>query len=103
VSAEVVLASAVTGDGVAETWSTVTDLRNTLATSGALAQRRADQNVAWLWSEVRGSMLDWMRSAGNAADMEHAVARGELFPPAAAERLLAMLRSGPGGGADSSA
>jgi LAO/AO transport system kinase len=103
VSAEVVLTSAVTGDGIAETWSTITDFHTTLANSGALAQHRADQSVAWLWSEVRGSMLDWMRSADGATDIERAVANGELFPPSAAERLLAMLRSGTGPGADSEA
>jgi LAO/AO transport system kinase len=103
ISAEVVLASAVSGDGIAETWSTITDLHDTLTTSGALARHRADQNVAWLWTEVRGTMLDWMRTADDATAVENAVASGELFPPTAAARLLGMLRSGPGGGANSSA
>jgi LAO/AO transport system kinase len=84
-------ASALSGLGVAELWTTLGDLRNARASSGEADQRRADQNREWLWSEVRERIIAGMRSQPGMAEIENAVAEGTRSPSAAAEDVLHQL------------
>jgi LAO/AO transport system kinase len=63
-----------------------------LRSTGALDALRGEQAVAWMWDEVRESLMD--RALGTPAarakadELEAAVARQELSPSQASARLL---------------
>ena len=84
--------SARTGTGMDAIWQTIGRYRDSQGATGTLAARRADQAAAWLWSEIRESLIDTFRA--NAAvraalpDLEARVRRGDLPPTVAAMALL---------------
>jgi LAO/AO transport system kinase len=88
----VLTCSAATGVGVPEVWETVGRYRATLAASGALDARRAEQARAWMWSEIAETLTDaFRRHPAVRADLtgaERAVTRGDATPTAAARGLL---------------
>ncbi len=90
------LASSVSGEGVAEVWDAVGAAHQALTGSGALDRQRAAQARAWLWAEVRGALELRLRTdpavAAALPEVEAEVGRGELTPSAGARRLLARLR-----------
>jgi LAO/AO transport system kinase len=94
-TAEVVLSSASTGDGIDEVWSAVTSHREALVASGALTERRAEQARVWLWGEVRNQLLQRLQSdphlAAQLGDVEQAVADGSLSALSAAAKVLGSL------------
>jgi len=88
--------SALTGTGVAEVWQAVTEFHVALADE--LPALRAEQNRAWMWSEVTGSILESLHAdsdvAGLAERLEHEVGAGVLTPAAAARMVVeAFLRN----------
>ncbi len=87
--------SARTGDGIALIWETIGRYRDQLGVSGALAARRADQANAWLWNEIRESLVEAFRAhpdvRGALAALEARVRRGDLPPTAAAMDLLELF------------
>jgi len=88
--------SALTGAGVPEVWQAVTEFHVALA--GELPALRAEQNRAWMWSEVTGSLLESLHAdsdvAGLAERLEHEVGAGVLTPAAAARLVVeAFLRN----------
>ena len=97
----VLLASALTGKGIAEVWRTVEQYRAALEPSGELATRRAEQARAWLSSELAEGLLAALKghpAAGAVVrKVEAQVTAGKLSPSAAAARLLEAFR-GKGGG-----
>ncbi len=91
VSAEYV----TTGGGIAALWAQVIAHRDKLTASGALATRRREQQVKWMWT-----MLDEVWRARIAAEpklkaklpqIEAAVAAGALTPARAVDELVAAL------------
>lgn len=84
--------SALTGDGIEGLWETITAHRKALDTAGALAAKRADQQVRWLWSMVEERVLSAFHANPDvikaASELERAVADNRLPASAAAERLL---------------
>jgi LAO/AO transport system kinase len=96
VEAVALLASSVTGDGIAETWDAVLSAHGALATSGELGRQRAEQARAWLWSEVRGALELRLRTDPDVAaalpGVEAEVSAGTVTPSAGARRLLSRLR-----------
>jgi LAO/AO transport system kinase len=82
----VVMASGITGEGVAELEEAIERHRTALEATGALARRRAEQATSALWAEVQDQLLARFRT------LEADVAAGRLAPAAAAADLL--LRSG---------
>ena len=95
---EVLLASATVGTGIQEVWERLTEGVERLRASGAFEATRADQAVAWMWSEVRDGLLDALLAdpdvqAQLAAD-EAAIRAGERSPTSAAQSLLARFRPG---------
>jgi LAO/AO transport system kinase len=92
---EVLLASALTGAGVAEVWATVERHQELAAASGERDRRRAEQAREWMWSEVTETLLDRLRHDRAVADLitplEQDVERGALSPGAAARQILLAL------------
>jgi len=84
--------SAATGDGVADVWDTLVRHRQTTERAGRLAARRAEQARAWLWSEIRESLVAAFRAHPDVRaalpGLERAVAEGGAAPGAAAADLL---------------
>jgi LAO/AO transport system kinase len=88
----VLLASAIQGDGVAEVWAAleqgVADLRD----SGALDHQRAEQAVAWMWSEIReeavARVLADPRVEQRVGEIEAEVREGRRAPASAAAEVL---------------
>jgi LAO/AO transport system kinase len=88
----VVMASALEGRGIDECWAAVEEHHRALAGAGELAQRRGAQAKAWMWGEVSAALLDRLRqdpaAAQAATRLEAAVAKGEIPPTVAAEKVL---------------
>ncbi len=93
----VLAASAVEGSGVAEVWTTVLAHRAALGTAG-LDTRRSAQARAWLWDEIRETLVASFVVHGpvraSLAAVEAEVEAGRLTPGAGAARLLAAFRQG---------
>ena len=89
----VLTASALTGAGLPELWQAIEDAHDRLGP--ALAELRARQSVAWMWSEVTDTLLDRLRHdpgvRDGLADLERQVAEGSLPPATAARQLLATF------------
>ncbi|MEY2570666.1 MAG: GTPase, partial [Acidimicrobiaceae bacterium] len=92
---EVLLASAVRGEGIDEVWQAVERHRAMLEADGGLERRRSAQARDWLWAEVRLELLrrldDDPSLRTELGDVEAAVARGELSPLRAARRVVEGL------------
>jgi LAO/AO transport system kinase len=95
VTPKALLASSVTGDGVAEVWDAVTADHEVLRSTGALDRLRAAQARSWLWSEVQATLIDRLTADPDVRrqlpDVEARVEAGELSPVAAARRLLDLF------------
>lgn len=91
------LASSTTGEGIPEVWTAVAVAHAALVASGGLARMRADQAVAWMWSELRGALEQRLRRdpavAASLPGLEAEVAAGATSPSVAATRLLDLLGS----------
>jgi LAO/AO transport system kinase len=85
--------SAVAGTGIGEVWQTVGRYRDLLG--DAIAERRAGQARAWMWSEISDTLLDaFRRHPGVRADLarlEEAVTLGRTTPASAAQELLSRF------------
>ncbi|WP_190248367.1 methylmalonyl Co-A mutase-associated GTPase MeaB [Dactylosporangium sucinum] len=97
-STPVVTCSGLTGGGLPELWAQLTAHREHLERDGGLARRRERQQVEWIWSTARDTLLDGLRT--NAAvralapQVEEQVRAGTLTPGQAADALLAAYRDG---------
>jgi len=87
--------SALSGEGVAEIWNDVAQFRTLLEASGLLAERRAAQARAALWTELGDGLIERFRAApaiaARLADIEREVACGARTPAAAARELLEIF------------
>ena len=88
----VLTCSAISGAGLEEVWQTIARYRDTLGASGALAARRSGQARAWLWDEIRETLIATFRGhpavRAELDALEAQVTRGEVTPTAAARILL---------------
>ncbi|MFP5257253.1 MAG: methylmalonyl Co-A mutase-associated GTPase MeaB [Acidimicrobiia bacterium] len=91
VTVEVTTCSALTGDGLAELWEALIAAHRALGPSG-ISELRAGQNVAWMWNEVTDALVSGLRHhpdvRGRLAELEAAVAGGQVTATAAARSLL---------------
>ena len=89
----VILTSAFSGAGMADTWQTIENYAAQARASGYFARRRAQQQLQWLDEAVNQALAAqfYGRPAVQRAlpGMRAAVAAGQLTPWAAAETLLA--------------
>ena len=90
--------SALSGRGVDEAWAEVERCTAQLRSTGALDRLRAGQAVAWMWDEIRETLLDRFRTDPAVArrwdDVESAVRTGHLSPTTAARALLEQDQRG---------
>ncbi|MCP4570984.1 MAG: methylmalonyl Co-A mutase-associated GTPase MeaB [bacterium] len=95
---QALLASAGTGEGIDELWTTVEEFAARTQTSGVFAARRADQERAWMRSLVEEGLAAMFREhpgvQERVEEYEAKVARGELPATAAARALLDLFRQG---------
>ena len=91
----VMTCSALHGIGVDVAWSAVDKYRAAMSESGAFEQRRRDQSLAWMWSEVKDTLEERFRASTIVADkiqkLETRVANGDLAPATAAQTLLSAF------------
>jgi len=84
--------SALEGTGLQELWDTVLRHRDVLTEAGRFEANRRQQQVDWMWSMVRDTVLDRVLSnpevKGIRAEVERAVRDGELTAALGAQRLL---------------
>ena len=88
----VLTGSAAKDEGIDALWETIETHRDALERAGALDERRAGQQVRWLWSMVEDRLITDFKAAPDvraaAGELERAVADGRLPASEAAERLL---------------
>jgi LAO/AO transport system kinase len=92
----VLTCSALEGSGIDEVWSALGEFMTAARASGSLSQRRAEQALDWMWSEVSETLLDRLRSDEHVhsalSEVEAAVMAGTVSPSAAARSLLARFQ-----------
>jgi len=88
---EVLMCSAVTGDGIDEVWNAVERHRAALVTSGELGSRRSQQATGWLWSDFADRLVEAVRASDEGRTAEADVAAGRVPSSLAAARLAATL------------
>ncbi len=93
--------SAVHKTGIDAVWATIGEHRAAMEASGARARRRSEQARAWLWSEIRETLVDAFRGhpavRAELAALEQRVTEGAVTPAAAARRLLEKFLDRPVG------
>ncbi len=91
----VLTCSARDGTGVDTVWEQVTAHRDLLARSGALAAKRADQEVAWMWATVQDRVLARLRDHPGTRErvqgLEQDLRHGRTTATRAAQDLLGHL------------
>src|ERR1700691_5850423 len=94
-SPPVVTCSALTGDGIEALWEHILDHRQRITASGALAARRGEQQVKWMWTMLEERMFAPLRTdrAVKAAlpRIEADVAAGRVAPGTAVEQIANLL------------
>jgi len=90
--------SALEDRGVAEVWEAVEAHRRALSESGGLAERRARQEVGWMWSMIHDGLSARLRDdpavAELVAEQERVLRAGGTTAALAAERVLERLGAG---------
>ncbi|KOT81197.1 protein kinase [Streptomyces rimosus subsp. pseudoverticillatus] len=96
----VLTCSAREGTGLDTVWDRVEQHRKLLESTGALAEKRRDQQVDWTWSMAREQLLNRLRDHPGVRDVapevEREVRAGTLTATLAAERILGAFGM-PGG------
>ena len=96
---QVMQLSALKGDGLSAFWATVSEFRALQAAQGRLAQRRSDQDRAWMWERISAGLQQRFRQhAAVQAALPQAsadVRAGRTAPSVAARHLLALLDQPP--------
>jgi len=96
-SPETLTISALESRGIDTVWQALQRYRAAVERAGLWAERRRQQAKAWLWDELKETLLAALaadpRVAGEAGALEEAVAAGRLLPAEAAERMLALFRA----------
>ena len=84
--------SALHDEGIETIWQEITSLHSQRVADGSLSQRRAKQNLHWLWAIVEHRLRDHVRSHPNVekirVGLEEQVLEGTLSAEAAARTLL---------------
>ncbi len=89
----VLTCSALHDTGIDDVWSQVEQHQAVLEKNGLLADRRARQQVQWMWATVEDHLISGFRARpavrAEAQRLEEQLRAGEITPTAAARALLA--------------
>ena len=89
--------SSLSGEGVADLWSLMCDYQDKMAASGEMDSKRARQRKVWMWSQIRDNVLQLFRDNPAVREKlgtyEESVAKGQVTPGYAADRLLAEFKN----------
>jgi LAO/AO transport system kinase len=92
---KVATCSAHTGEGIDEAWRLILEFKRLITENGAIAARRDDQVLSWMWKEVNESVVEALRRDPQVAEripgLEAGVRAGEITPTVAAEQLIEAL------------
>lgn len=84
--------SAITGHGIGEIWQAAQQFADSMKTSGEFDKKRAQQSVAWMWKEIKETLVSrFIENADIAAvlpELEQSVAKGKRPATEAADLLL---------------
>lgn len=87
--------SGLTGEGLDDLWALVEEHHQVLSASGELAQLRAEQQRAWMWTLINERLEHTFRAHPEVerrlATIEQAVLGGTMTPPSAADDLFAAF------------
>ncbi|HEY7054354.1 MAG TPA: methylmalonyl Co-A mutase-associated GTPase MeaB [Mycobacterium sp.] len=90
--------SALNDQGLQELWDTVLRHRDVLDEAGEFETKRSQQQVDWMWSMVRDTVLDRVLSNAGVKDVrgevERQVREGELTAALGAQRIIDTASSG---------
>lgn len=90
----VLTCSATTEVGLDDVWSQVEQHRAVMERSGAFAERRARQQVDWMWATVQERIVSRFRERDDVEqlvdELERQLAAGEVTPTLAAQQLLRL-------------
>lgn len=92
--------SALNNLGIDKVWDGIGDYRRILGDDGSIARRRGEQAQAWMWNEIRESLISAFQAdpavRAELSGLERAAASSSVTPGAAARRLLDLFRrAGP--------
>ncbi len=94
--AQILLASALLGEGLAEIWQAVQDFQTALFADGEQQAGRAAQARRWLWEEIQDDLMAELKAdlvlKPIISALEEQVGRGDITPSAAAREILAAFR-----------
>jgi LAO/AO transport system kinase len=94
-SPPVVTYSALSGDGIAELWTTVLEHRARMSQTGELDARRREQQVKWMWAMLEDRLFARLKSdpsiRAKLPRIEAAVAEGRMTPALAVDEIAAAL------------
>jgi LAO/AO transport system kinase len=94
-SPPVVTYSALSGQGIAELWTSVLDHRERMTKTGELETRRREQQVKWMWAMLEDRLFARLRSdpalKAKLPRIEAAVAEGRTSPAVAVDEIAAAL------------
>ena len=93
----VLTCSGLTGGGLDDVWQHILRHADVLREIGEFDRRRSSQQVDWMWTTVRDTVLSRLHGdpavRALAPELERRVADGELTATLAAERILEAFRS----------
>jgi LAO/AO transport system kinase len=91
----VITFSGLTGDGIAELWEKISEHRERMSAAGALAARRREQQVKWMWAMLEERVTARLKSdpalRARLPKLEAAVAAGRTSPAIAVDELAKSL------------
>ncbi|MXN65767.1 methylmalonyl Co-A mutase-associated GTPase MeaB [Stappia sp. GBMRC 2046] len=94
-SPPVITVSGLANQGLDELWEKIELYRDKMTASGELQEKRARQQVAWMWSMLEERLLEALKShpevKARLGSIETAVAKGDLAASVAVEELSALF------------
>jgi LAO/AO transport system kinase len=91
----VITFSALTGSGIAELWEKISEHRERMSAAGALAARRREQQVKWMWAMLEELVMARLKFdpalRARLPKLEAAVAAGRTSPAIAVDELAKSL------------
>jgi LAO/AO transport system kinase len=91
----VITFSALTGSGIVELWEKISEHRERMSAAGALAARRREQQVKWMWAMLEERVMARLKSdpalRARLPKLEAAVAAGRTSPAIAVDELAKSL------------